>query len=107
MVEQPAGVYQIVLRVRQRFGGDVMTPDFEVWFVDLLQKAGVKVCGGDVTGRADLAAQPVDHGPTAAAHFQTPPPGSHPQRRQPLEGQGIELLFKESQPAAGLLPRIV
>jgi hypothetical protein len=93
--------------MRQRVGGDVMPPDFETWFVDLLQKAGVKVCGGNVTGRADLATQPADHGPTAATHFQTPPPGGHPQRCQPLEGQGIELLFKESQPAASMLPRIV
>jgi hypothetical protein len=100
-------VHQIVLRVRQHVDGDVMTPDFEAWFVDLLQEVGVKVCGGDVTSRADVAAQPADHGSSAAAHFQTPPPRGHPQRCQPLEGQGIEVLFKESQPAAGLLPRIV
>jgi hypothetical protein len=69
MVEQPTGMHQIVLRVRQRFGGDVMTPDFEAWFIDLLQEANVKVCGGDMTGCADVAAQPADYGPATTSHF--------------------------------------
>jgi hypothetical protein len=69
MVEQPTGVHQIVLRVRQRFGGNVMTSDFEAWLIDLLQEARVKVGGGDVTGCANVAAQPADHGPTTTSHF--------------------------------------
>jgi hypothetical protein len=94
MNKHEARVNEIESSFRQRIGGDIVTPHFEIGAARVGQEARIDVRHEDMTFDADTIGQPLTYRPVAASYFQAPPAPSDPGCQKMASGvrvmQGLE-----------------